>query len=41
MQVSLVSTNGLERRLEVTVPGELVASRVNAQLKDLARTARL
>ena len=41
MQVSLVSTNGLERRLEVTVPGELVASRVNQQLKDLARTARL
>lgn len=41
MQVSLVSTNGLERRLEVTVPGELVASRVDQQLKDLARTARL
>ncbi len=41
MQVSLVSTNGLERRLEVTVPGELVANRVNQQLKDLARTARL
>jgi len=41
MQVSLVSTNGLERRLEVTVPGELVASRVDAQLKNLARTARL
>jgi len=41
MQVSLVSTQGLERRLEVTVPGELVADRVNAQLKDLARTARL
>jgi len=41
MQVSLVSTNGLERRLEVTVPGELVTSRVNQRLKDLARTARL
>jgi trigger factor len=41
MQVSLVSSNGLERRLEVTVPGELVTSRVNARLKDLARTARL
>jgi trigger factor len=41
MQVSLVSTNGLERRLEVTVPGELVANRVNQQLKNLARTARL
>lgn len=41
MQVSLVSTNGLERRLEVTVPGELVSSRVDQRLKDLARTARL
>lgn len=41
MQVSLVSSNGLERRLEVTVPGELVASRVDQRLKDLARTARL
>ncbi|MDE2220187.1 MAG: trigger factor [Gammaproteobacteria bacterium] len=41
MQVSLVSTNGLERRLEVSVPGEVVASRVDQQLKSLARTARL
>ena len=41
MQVSLVSTSGLERRLEVTVPGELVANRVAQRLKDLARTARL
>jgi trigger factor len=41
MQVSLVSSNGLERRLEVTVPGELVSSRVDQRLKDLARTARL
>ena len=41
MQVSVVSTNGLERRLEVTVPGELVTSRVDQRLKDLARTARL
>jgi trigger factor len=41
MQVSLVSTNGLERRLEVTVPGELLARQVDERLKDLARTARL
>ena len=41
MQVSLVSSNGLERRLEVTVPGELVSTRVDERLKDLARTARL
>lgn len=41
MQVSVVSANGLERRLEVTVPGELVTTRVNQRLKDLARTTRL
>jgi trigger factor len=41
MQVSLVATQGLERRLEVTVPGELVTRRVDQRLKDLARTARL
>src|SRR5882672_4355475 len=41
MQVSLVASNGLERRLEVTVPGELVTHRVEQRLKDLARTARL
>src|SRR5258706_324215 len=41
MQVSVVASNGLERRLEVTVPGELVTHRVEQRLKDLARTARL
>jgi len=41
MQVSLVSTQGLERRLEVTVPGALLTQRVDQRLKDLARTARL
>src|SRR5258708_20005239 len=41
MQVSVVASNGLERRLEVTVPGELVRRRVEQRLKDLARTARL
>ena len=41
MQVSVVATQGLERRLEVTVPGELVTRRVEQRLKDLARTARL
>ena len=41
MQVSLVSTNGLERRLEVTVPGEVISHRVDQQLKNLARTVRL
>jgi len=41
MQVSVVATKGLERRVEVTVPGELVTRRVEQRLKDLARTARL
>jgi trigger factor len=41
MQVSVVATKGLERRVEVTVPGELVTHRVEQRLKDLARTARL
>ena len=41
MQTSLTSTSGLERRLEVTVPGEALASQVNERLKALARTARL
>ncbi len=41
MQISVTKTKGLERRLEVAVPGERVASEVNARLKRLARTARL
>ena len=41
MQVSLTTTSGLERRLEVAVPGERVASEVEQRLKRLSRTARL
>jgi trigger factor len=41
MQVSVTTTKGLERRLEVAVPGERVANEVDARLKRLARTARL
>ncbi|HXN11199.1 MAG TPA: trigger factor [Steroidobacteraceae bacterium] len=41
MQVSVTTTKGLERRLEVTVPGERVAGEVDLRLKRLARTARL
>ena len=41
MQISLTTMSALERRLEVTVPGEALASRVNDRLKTLARTARL
>jgi trigger factor len=41
MQVSMTTTKGLERRLEVAVPGERVASEVDQRLKQLARTVRL
>jgi trigger factor len=41
MQVSVTTTKGLERRLEVAVPGERVAGEVDARLKRLARTARI
>lgn len=41
MQVSLTTTSGLERRLEVAVPGERVAGEVDQRLKRLARTARI
>lgn len=41
MQVSVTTTSGLERRLEVAVPGERVAGEVDQRLKRLARTARI
>ena len=41
MQVSMTTTQGLERRLEVAVPGEQVANAVDQRLKQLARTVRL
>src|ERR1700739_1725322 len=41
MQVSLTATGGLERRLEIAVPANEVASEVEHRLKTLSRTARL
>jgi len=41
MQVSLTATGGLERRLEVAVPAQQVASEVEQRLKRISRTARL
>jgi trigger factor len=41
MQASVTTTQGLERRLEVAVPGDQVAGEVDQRLKRLARTARL
>jgi trigger factor len=41
MQVSLTTTGGLERRLEVAVPAQRVSTEVESRLKQLSRTARL
>src|ERR1051325_8798708 len=41
MQVSLTTTGGLERRLEVAVPAQQVSTEVESRLKQLSRTARL
>ncbi len=41
MQVSLTTTGGLERRLEVAVPEQRVTTEVESRLKQLSRTARL
>src|SRR3984957_17243240 len=41
MQVSVTTTHGLERRLEIAVPGERVAGEVDQRLKRLTRTARI
>src|SRR5689334_17408209 len=41
MQVSLTTTAGLERRLEVAVPEQRVTTEVQSRLKQLSRTARL
>lgn len=41
MQVSVTATGGLERRLEVAVPAEQIASEVEQRLKKISRTARL
>jgi trigger factor len=41
MQVSVTTTHGLERRLEIAVPGEQVAGEVDQRLKRLTRTARI
>jgi trigger factor len=41
MQVSVTTTQGLERRLEVAVPGERLAGEVDQRLKRLTRTARI
>ena len=41
MQVSLETTEGLERRLTITVPAEQVDTEVNGRLRQLAKTRRI
>jgi trigger factor len=41
MQVSVTTTHGLERRLEIAVPGERLAGEVDQRLKRLTRTVRV
>ncbi|ART83595.1 trigger factor [Oceanisphaera profunda] len=41
MQVSLETTQGLERRLTITVPADKVDGEVNSRLRQLAKTRRI
>ncbi len=41
MQVSVEATEGLERRMKVTIPAEQIESEVNSRLKSLVRTVRI
>ncbi|OYD24899.1 trigger factor [Oceanimonas baumannii] len=41
MQVSVETTQGLERRLTITVPAEQVSGEVNSRLRQLAKTRRI
>ena len=41
MQVSVETTQGLERRLTITVPAESVDSAVKSRLQQLAKTQRI
>ncbi len=41
MQVSVETTGGLERRMDIQVPAERIAQEVEARLKTMSRTVRL
>lgn len=41
MQVSVSATSGLERRMEVAVPADSVATAIEQRLKEISRTVRL
>ena len=41
MQVSLESSDGLERKLKVEIPAERIDSAVNKKITDLSRTVKI
>jgi len=41
MQVSVETTQGLERRLTITVPADAIDSAVKSRLQQLAKTQRI
>ena len=41
MQVSVETTQGLERRMTVALPSDDIDSAVSERLKDLSKTARI
>ncbi|NND53606.1 MAG: trigger factor, partial [Gammaproteobacteria bacterium] len=41
MQVSIESSNGLERRLRVQVPADTIESQVEVRLKEVGRKAKI
>ena len=41
MQVSVETTEGLERKLTIAIPGDRVDTEVNARLQEAAQTIRL
>ncbi|MFT5164596.1 MAG: trigger factor, partial [Alteromonadaceae bacterium] len=41
MQVSVETTQGLERRLTITVPADKVDTEIKNRLRDLAKTQRI
>ena len=41
MQVSLETTQGLERKITITVPAETVETQVKARLREVGKTNRI
>lgn len=41
MQISVETTQGLERRISITVPADVIEQAVREELKRVAKTARI